>query len=237
MLLACSFLSFSGAATAPAGAAGPAAPGAEATIAESKPDPLDRLLAMRSIKINLAAQHPDGTSSTIDVEIDTTGNMILQYSAPSKPSITFPKAVDPKTLPASYTMYVLGGKAHQRDDKKQDWMKTPVDEDYLPTLADQFHSPDSPALWLDLLPLGSIQAAGHETKGGFTADKYAVNGAVAGQQITGTIWFEPQADALIGAELRIPAALLDSSQASQNGELRITLSTEKADVAPVALPQ
>jgi hypothetical protein len=235
MLLSCSL--FSGASPSREGTEGLAAPGADATIADSRPDPLDRLLAMRSIKINLVAQHPDGTSSTIDADIDTAGNMILRYSAPSKPSITFPKGVDPNTLPANYTMYVLGGKAYLRDDKNPDWTNAPVDEDYLPKLADQFHGPDCPALWLDMLPLGSIQAAGHESRGGFTTDRYTVKGAVAGQQIIGTIWFEPQADALTGAELHIPAALLESSQSSQNGELKITLSTENAEAAPVTLPR
>jgi hypothetical protein len=115
-------------------------------------------------------------------------------------------------------------------------MASPVDEKYLQTLSGEMHGPFSPAIWLDLLPLGSINAAGKDTVGGFAADKYNVNGQVAGQSITGTILFEPLADALVQAELHVPVALLSDPGKPQQGELKIMLNAQKADIPLVSLP-
>jgi hypothetical protein len=222
----------------PAGAAtlasGQPTPGAEAASVEN--DPLNRLLALRSIKFNLTALSWDGTSRWIDVEIDSAGNMLVKYSLPSVDPKLLPEGVNSKILPTSYELYVVDGKAYQASDQNPDWMATPIYENYLQTLSQQIHGPDGPALWLDLLPEGSIQPEGKDTVGGFATDKYTVNGQVAGQSITGSIWFEPQADALVQVELEVPAALLSDPDHPQQGELRITLNAQKADVPLVTLP-
>jgi hypothetical protein len=113
-------------------------------------------------------------------------------------------------------------------------MTTPVAEDYGVVLSNQLHGPDGPGLWLDLLPAGSLQPAGGESVGGFAADKYTVNGMVHGQKITGSLWY--YAHALVQVELHIPAGLLDPTKPAAQGELKITLETQKADVPPVTLP-
>lgn len=245
-LLACSLLplpgdSISTPAASPGQPVGPATPvdaqftpGGQGTSVE--PDPLDHLLAMRSVTINLTSLRPDGTSRTIDVEIDSAGNMHLIYGLPAIDPKTLPEGVDPKALPTGYEMYMVGGKVYQPDDQNPGWMTAPVDEDYLPRLSEQFRGPDGPALWLDLLPEGSIHAAEKDTVGGFAADKYTVNGQVGGQSISGTIWFEPQADALVQAELHVPAVLLSNPEDPQKGEILITLNAQKADVPPLTLP-
>ncbi len=219
-----------------------AVPTAEAATSEiektttPQPDPLDRLLTMHSIKFNLTSLKWDGTSYSIDVEIDSAGNMHVKHSLPGIDPALFPKGYDPNTLPSGYELYVVDGKAYRPSDQNPNWMTTPVDKTYIQTLSRELHGPDGLGIWLDLLPLGSIHAAGKDSVGGFAADKYTVNGQVEGQSITGAIWFEPQADALVQAELHVPAALLSPPDKPQLGEVKITLNAQKADIAPVSLP-
>jgi hypothetical protein len=199
-------------------------------------DPLDRLLTLRSIKFDLTSLKWDGSSYSIDVEIDSAGNMRVSHSRPAIDPDILPKGIDPKSLPASPELYVVDGKAYLPGDENPGWMTKPVYENYLQMLTREIHGPGSPALWLDLLPIGSINPAGKDTVGGFAVDKYTVNGQVDEQTITGTIWFEPQADALVQAELHVPAALMTDPSSPQKGELKITLNAQKADVPPVSLP-
>ena len=77
---------------------------------------------------------------------------------------------------------------------------------------------------------------GTETVGGFACDRYKVNGTVGDQVITGTIWVDPEAFALIKAELHVPAALLAAPDEPASGEVKVTLNVEKADVPAVQLP-
>jgi hypothetical protein len=201
------------------------------------PDPLDRLLTLRLIKFNLTALKGDGTSRWVEVEIDSIGNMHVKHSRPAIDLNDLPEGFDLTTLPPSYEMYVVDGKAYEPSDQNPTWMTTPVYENYIQTLTQEMHGPYSPAIWLDLLPLGNIHSAGKDTVGGFDADKYTVNGQVGGQSITGAIWFDPQTDALVQAELHVPASLLNDPTQSQQGELKITLNTQKANVRLVSLPE
>jgi hypothetical protein len=109
-----------------------------------------------------------------------------------------------------------------------------VADDYLQELSSLLHGPNGPGLWLDLLPAGSLTTAGQESVGGFAAEKYTVNGSVNDQTITGSLWYE--AHALVQVELHIPAALLEPDRSDAQGELKITLEVQKADVPPVTLP-
>lgn len=224
----------SGAATL---ASGLDVPTATAGAASDETDPLDRLLTMRSLKFNLTSLKWDGTSYSIDVEIDSAGNMHVKHSLPCIDPAIIPEGYDQSTLPSGNELVVVDGKANRPSDQNPGWMTTPIDENYIQSLARELHGPDGSAIWLDILPLGSINAAGKDTVGGFAADKYAVNGQVRGQSITGAIWFEPQVDALIQAELHVPAVLLSDPGKPQQGELKITLNAQKADVTPVTLPE
>jgi len=224
---------------APHQAASSPAPQAEQAVSSTafptrEPDPLDRLLGLRSVKIDLSALHPDGKSRTILVEIDSSGNMHVQESFPVMDAKVLPKDTDPNSFVSLGELFVLQGKAYHPDPRNPDWKTTPVDENFNQTLANELHGADGPAMWLDILPEGSIHAAGNDSVGGFAADKYLVDGKVGDQPISGTIWFEPKADALIQAELTVPAALLGSS--GQTGVLKISLNTQQASIPLVKLP-
>ena len=202
----------------------------------SQLDPLDHLLGLRSIQFKLAVTLPEGASRTLDGEIDRAGNMHLKFGYKGFDLTGMPKGFDAKALPSKVEVYVVDGKAYQLDENDPGWTTTPFDENYLPALSQELHGMESPALWLNILPPGSIQPAGSEQMGGFATDKYVVAGEVDGQKISGTIWEEPGQDALVQAELHIPAALLSAPDQPRTGEMKITFTAQKADVAPVTLP-
>ena len=162
--------------------------------------------------------------------------MQVKYTLPAPDPKYLPQGFDTTQLPTSNELFVVDGKAYQMSDLDPTWMSTPIDEDYLSTLSENLHGPDGVAEWLDILPDGSLTSAGQETVGGFAADKYTVNGSVDGQAIIGSLWYEPQSDALVKAELHVPAAINDVTNKSPTGELKINLDTEKPDVPQVTLP-
>ncbi|HMD89893.1 MAG TPA: hypothetical protein VKF38_12085 [Anaerolineaceae bacterium] len=202
-----------------------------------RPGPLDHLLALHSVQIDLSISRPDGSSRSMQIATDKTGNMDINL-VENNPAFTadLPKEVDPKTLKTASELLVVGGKAYLHSGEDLDWMEHPMDDNYPQTLAQELHGMDGPGLWLDILPDGSIQPAGQDTVGGFAADKYVVNGKLENQVISGTLWEEPQSDALVQAELHVPGALLSSPDQPQPGELKITLKAQKVDVPLVTLP-
>jgi hypothetical protein len=202
----------------------------------SQTDPLDHLLDMRSIQFTLTVTRPDGTIRSLDGQIDNKGNMQLNFRYTGFDLSEMPKDYNPLALPTGAEIFVIEGKAYLFDELDPSWYKTSFDEDYLTSLAQQLHGLESPAMWLNVLPEGSIQLVGKETVGGFTADKFSVSGKVDGQMIAGTIWEEPQTDALVQAELHIPAALLSPPDQPLEGEMKITLEAHKADIAIISLP-
>jgi len=222
---------------APAGQATPA-PTSSNQDDILRPGPLDHLLALHSVQINLDISRPDGSSRSMQISTDKTGNMDIKINQ-SNPAFDadLPQEIDPKTLNIASELLVVGGKAYLHSGEDLDWMDHPMDDNNYPqTLAQELHGMDGPSLWLDILPDGSIQPAGQDTVGGFAVDKYVVNGKVEGQVISGTLWEEPQSDALIQVELHVPGALLSAPDQPQPGELMIMLKAQKADVPLVVLP-
>jgi hypothetical protein len=202
-----------------------------------RPGPLDHLLALHSVQINLDISRPDGTSRSMQITTDKSGNMDIKLNQNNPADAAdLPKEVGSKTPNTASELLVVGGKSYLHSGKDPDWMEHPMDDAYPQTLAQELHGMDGPGLWLDILPDGSIQPAGQENVGGFVTDKYTVNGKVEGQVISGTLWEEPQSDALVQAELHVPGALLSPPDQPQPGELKIMLKAQKADVPAVVLP-
>jgi len=238
LMLACSLLTDLG--SKPTSEVGSTSEGAEegAPVSDGaeEEDPIDLLLDLRSVRISLAADYPDGSSESQVVEVDGVGNVHVTVT-PSEPSAEdLPEGFDPAKLAGSYELYVLDGKTYQSDPTDPAWVTKPLEEDYLKTLNDQLHGPSGPGLWLDILPEGSVTEDGSDTVGGFACDRYKVDGTVGDQVIIGTIWVDPEAFALIKAELYVPAALLAAPDEPASGELKVTLNVEKADVPAVQLP-
>jgi hypothetical protein len=241
LMLACSLLANPGSkTTSEAGSDGstPAVAEGEVPVSEGseKDDPLDHLLDLRSVHISLAAEYPDGSNESQVIEVDSAGNVHTTVT-PSIPTAEYlPEGFDPAKLAGSYELYMLNGKTYQSDPTDPAWVTKTLEEDYKQTLNDQLHGPSGPGLWLDILPENSITKEGSETIGGFVCDRYKVNGTVDDQAITGTIWVDPDAFAIIKTELHVPAALLAATDKPTTGELKVTLNVEKADVPAVKLP-
>jgi hypothetical protein len=200
------------------------------------PDPMDHLLALDSIQINLTITRPDSSSQSTQIAIDNAGNMDVKFTENVPDTENMPKGFDPKAIKTDSELLVVGGKAYLPNDLDPNWMSTPIDENYPLTLAQELHGMDGPSLWLNMLPSGSIQPAGQETVGGFSVEKYIVNGKIDNQTISGSLWEESQSDALIQAELHIPGALLSDPDQPEPGELKIVLTAQKANVSAVTLP-
>ena len=200
------------------------------------PDPMDHLLALDSIQINLTSTRPTSSSQSTQIAIDNAGNMDVKFTENAPEPENLPKGFDPKAIKTDSELLVVGGKAYLPNDLDPNWMSNPIDEDYRVTLAQELHGMDGPAVWLNMLPDGSIQPAGQDLVGGFAVNKYIVNGKVDDQTISGSLWEEPKSDALIQAELTIPGALLSDPEQPEAGELKIVLHAQKADVPAITLP-
>lgn len=201
-----------------------------------EPDPLNNLLELRSVNITLTGLRPDGTSRSIQVEIDALGNMHLQYTLPGINPADLPEGTDLSGVSSGHEIFVIDGKAYAPSESDPTWVNTTVDPDYMPMLKSQMHGLDGFTTWLDILPTGSLQPAGSESLGGFSTDKYTVLGVVDGQQITGMLWYDSQTHSLVNAELHIPAVLNSDPANPESGEYLITLAAEKAEIPPVTLP-
>jgi hypothetical protein len=201
------------------------------------PDPLDYLLNLRSIQINMTALYPDKTSNSVQGEIDAAGNLHLRFIPANiaPPDVT--QNLEVPALPHDFEVYVVDGTDYQLNSEDNRWSAGPEPIDYWMKLSEQLHGPEGPGLWLDTLPKGSLQSAGEETVGGFTTQKADVNGAVAGQTITGSLWFDEESQALIQVELHIPAELLNAAGEPAQGELKIMLKAQKADIPAINVPK
>lgn len=211
-------------------------PEVEATSAVEWPDPLDNLLALRSIQFNLSSIRSDDSRRAITGEIDAVGNMHLKYELPVRGIENLTETENLSNFVSSYEIYVIDGQAYAPSEDDPAWVSTPVDADYLTVLSEQLHGLDGFTTWLDMLPTGSIQASGSETQGGFAADKYTVSGIVSEQTISGMLWYDTASHALIKAELHVPSALNSDPANPASGEFVITLNAEQAEIAPVTLP-
>lgn len=212
--------------------------GTEPTLAAigSVPDPLDNLIQLRSISITLTGLQPDGSKQSILVEIDAEGSMHVIYSMPPVTGGELPEGADLTGLPANYEVYVIGGSAYAPSDSDPSWTANPFAVDYSSTLSDQVHELDGFTTWLDLLPKGSLKDSGIESIGGFSTNKYSVDGRINGQQVTGMLWYDSQTHSLVQAELHVPAVLDSNPDKPENGEIVITLSARQVEIAPIVLP-
>jgi hypothetical protein len=204
--------------------------------ANTKTNPLQRLLDLRSIQFTLATARPDGSRRTIETQIDAVGNMHVKILFDGYALNKLPDGFNIKMMPASSEVYVIDGKAYRPSLQDTDWRNTPVNDDFKMGLLTWLHGSDSPSLWLDLLPPGSIKKVGNESIGSFNAIKYSINGSVGNQNISGTLWEETQTNALVQAELHIPAALTGIAEKAQGKELTITLTVQKTTVPTITLP-
>ena len=195
------------------------------------PDPLDTLLELRSIRFNLNTQRLDGTKRTVQAEIDPLGNMHITYINPPYDTSGMPTDFHQVYTSSKMELYVLDGKSYLLNTEDPAWKTTVMDEDFAASFASELDGMESPAMWLNLLPAGSVTASGTETVGGFETTRFDVSGEISGVHIFGTIWKDTQSHALVQAELHIPASLLSAPTDPQSGEMVITLYARKQEIS------
>jgi hypothetical protein len=200
-------------------------------------DPLDNLLTLRSVQFILDSQYPDGSRRTIQCEIDNAGNMHILTDEPAMDDSGMPKERPPQGISPQVEIFVLDGMAYTPDDLNPDWKTVPVDENFVPNFAIELHGMDGPALWLNLLPAGSIIKEDNESVGGFDAQRYRVQGKIGGEDVSGVFWKTLQTNALVQMELHIPAALFNLPDEPSTGKMIITLKAQKVAVDNITLPQ
>lgn len=199
-------------------------------------DPLDNLLALRSVQFVMESQYPDGSRRTIQCEIDDVGNMHILTDEPAMDASGMPAERPPQNVSPQVEIFVLDGMAYTPDDLNPEWKTSPADDQFIANFAIELHGMDGPALWLNLLPAGSVVKEESENVGGFDAQRYRVKGEINGAEVTGALWKDPQTNALVQVELHIPAALLSLPAEPSTGELFISLKAQKADIAAIILP-
>ncbi len=186
-------------------------------------------LALRGVEFNLTTTQPGGEQASLTGEIDARGNQHLLKTYPPNPTLPLGEGV---TDPASrQEIYILDGVAYVPDINGT--LQPAQTPSLASTLQDALLSPDGPAYWLKLLPQGSLTTQGNETFGGSQALKYAIQGSVDGQDITGELWLTPDQSALLGAEISVPAGLISSMQPT--GHLQVSFSVTQTNVAPIQL--
>jgi hypothetical protein len=217
----------------PSGATGvDRTPGGEQSPAPSTiEDPrIERALALRSVQMQLTTTLPGKEPARVLATVDAEGNQLIETRLPlGEGSTVLSEAPDANVL----EIFVVDGKAYSRVGKEGPAESSPEQAGALHSL---LYNATGPGLWLELLPEGSLQAAGTETTGGFTAVKYTVSGSVEEGTIRGTIWLEQGTETLIGADLAISESLFYPPNSGRAGTVAIRLTVEKADVPAVVVP-
>jgi hypothetical protein len=190
-------------------------------------------VALRKVKVSLSTIQPDGSLTSLQAEIDASGNQhILQTYPPISTTLSISGTLVAESgtpnPPITYEMYVLDGVAYIPD---QDGVIRPADtQSMTDTLQGAILSPDGPAFWMKILPAGSFTPQGIEQTGGFQAKKYAIQGVMDKGTITGSLWVTPDKQTLLAAQLSIPAQIALSGS---TGTVQINFQVEQADIAPI----
>jgi hypothetical protein len=187
---------------------------------------IEGTMALRSVKLNLETTRPDGQATSLAGEIDASGAQHLVKVYPQPDSTLFP--VGSGNPPSTAEIYVLTEGAYTPDENGALHLAEAADVvDYLQS---SLLGPDGPGFWLKILPAGSLSPAGSEVLNGFQSMKYALSACIGDGTISGSMWIEPSLQALIGAELSIPASLAGPEA---SGDLNIRFHVAQADVAPI----
>ncbi len=200
-------------------------------VMEELTDPrVEGTLALRSVQMELQTAFPGEIPNRILVSVDAAGNQRIEMTTPV--SEGFALTPEPPDWNVN-EIFVVDGKAYTRMGKTGSAEPDPEQND---ALSEILYNPMGPGMWLILLPEENFTSAGKESKGGFDAVKYTVDGSLDGDTITGVFWVDEQTGALVGANLSLAESILGSVESGTGGMVTIEFSVEKADVAMIAVP-
>lgn len=193
---------------------------------------LERTANLRSVNLDLVTEYSDRESKKVSAEIDSSGNMHLSIKVPLSAAFTADQPPD-APLPGDFELFIVDGRTYTRIGGEGEAAQ---DDSYLSMLADSLNGPEGPGLWLNILPEEDYTPAGENPYNGFTAAKYVVAGELENGTVSGIIFIDNQADALVGADLVVSGGLFFPPGSNRNGDVRIILTVQKADVPAVTLP-
>jgi hypothetical protein len=187
---------------------------------------VDGTLALRGVQIGLSTTQPDGSISTLDAQIDGVGNQHLLKTFPESSTSLFSNGAP--NPPTDLELYVLEGVAYAPDENGI--FRPASTQDMSGSLKNAILSPDGPGFWLKVLPEGSLISQGNEEFGGYQAIKYAIQGTIDGQTTSGTLWVDSDQQALLGAQIDLPASLYGPQD---EGNIHIDFQVKRAEIEPI----
>jgi hypothetical protein len=220
-----------GAASSSPEAASPSAGAGTEEVLEDLTDPrVEGTLSLRSVQMELQTAIPGETPNHILISIDAAGNQRIEMttSVPEEAAVT-PESPDWNVM----EIFIVDGAAYTRMGKTGSAESNPDENDALSQI---LYNPTGPGMWLIMLPEDNFTSAGKESKGGFDAVKYTVDGSLEGDAITGEFWVDEQTGALIDANLSLAENLLNPTDSGTGGTVTIDFSVEKADVPVITVP-
>ena len=204
--------------------------GASDVIEELTDPRVEATLSLRSVQMELQTAFPGETPNRILISIDATGNQRIEMTTPVPEESTLtPESPEWNVL----EIFVVDGTAYARMGKAGSAESNPDENN---ALRDILYNPAGPGMWLILLQEENFTSAGKESKGGFDAVKYTVDGSLDGDKITGEFWVDEQTGALIGANLSLAESILGSVESGAGGVVTIEFSVEKADIPAITVP-
>ncbi len=224
LVLSCSFLQNAASQTSTPGAANPgAAPSGEDSRVQAALD-------LRSVQMTLETAFPGEAPRRILVSIDAAGNQYIEMALPVPEGSS-----DTSNSPEANLLeiFVIEGAGYSRIGKEGQAKSSPDQTDALHRI---LYNPAGPGMWLMLLPKDAQTPAGTETRGGFQATRFVVDGTIEEGTIRGEIWQDEQTKALVGANLSVSESLFYPPDSGRNGTVTIQLTVEKADVLSITLP-
>ncbi len=200
-------------------------------VMEELTDPrVEKTLGLRSVQMELQTVFPGETPKRILVYIDAAGNQRIEMTTPMlEESALTPEPPDWNTL----EIFVVEGEAYMRMGKTGSAEAEPQQNN---ALSDLLYNPSGPGMWLILLPEEVFSDSGKETKGGFDATKFIVDGSLEGDPVRGEFWVDGQSSALVGADFSLAESIFDPMVKGTGGMVTIEFSVEKADVQEITVP-
>jgi len=199
-------------------------------MAEPTDPRVEGTLALRSVQMELRTVFPGEDGNRNLIFIDAAGNQRIETA--------LPMSKDPTMTPEPpgwnvYEIFIVNGEAYTRTGKSGSAKPDPEQND---AISEILYNPAGPGMWLILLPEESFTSAGKESKGGFTAVKYTVEGSLDTGEIKGEFWVDEQTGALVRANLSLAESIFDPMDDSAGGWVTIDFKVEKADVPPISVP-
>ncbi len=193
------------------------------SVVTNAADEIDKLLALRSVRISLTVDREGEGARELVAEIDAAGNQrILNTSTGAESGL--PEEMFVGFDAVQHEILLIDGAAYRQDGEENAWLPAAGLEDYLER---SLRGGEGPGLWIKLLS-GGRSATGE--------GRYALAGEVDGAEVTGEIRLDPASGALVQAELEIPGHLFAYSGAGAHYPVIIKLNVEPAEIEAVKLP-